>query len=580
MLNEVDADECELCGGVRHLELHDDDDDDYGMNIKTASFKSSVSTSVQPSEDSKATTLRKQQTSSSTYTGTSKSSEASSNNNNKSLMDPPAATEHRALLDAPSADRGDKRRGSSKTKNMNTHRRVSMSDQHIRRASIAIDKKDKEDDKLNYQKKKKKGGSNIINANTNIATGAAAIQSLSTTPLPGEDTPKAIAQLLGLTDRVGGNGSTTDGDTTTINNDTKYSGSKGSSTAHRKSVKSQPTLKNKSKRRATFSQEVVRDTTPSNNDTTMKSSYNTNTNNNNSAKLNKKIAGDRVKAEEKKNAARHRGEIIVAEREDVAVTMAEYELRAGAKEFVPIGIGGGSHHKNNSGRDQNGQSQKQQPQQPSMEKKNSRGKKKKNAKNNITGENDPSSNNDKQLQKAVNTMTADDEQIIPKQSKKKNKGQQQQQFHSIEPAGSANLTLQAIQQSKQQQKKAQKTEKTNEKDISRKQSDKSNGKQSEHRPDNAVNNDKKKPNVQPNKERNNAKSTKKKKSDKNSDEKKMKAAAVNGITNLSPAIPPNQPQTTNDLNYGAGRPVVVVHIAEKPSIAQVSITLLIFYHLT
>ncbi|KAL9182687.1 hypothetical protein ACHAXT_013339 [Thalassiosira profunda] len=34
-----------------------------------------------------------------------------------------------------------------------------------------------------------------------------------------------------------------------------------------------------------------------------------------------------------------------------------------------------------------------------------------------------------------------------------------------------------------------------------------------------------------------------------------------------PAIPPNQPQTTNDLNYGAGSPITVVHIAEKPSIA-------------
>jgi len=33
-------------------------------------------------------------------------------------------------------------------------------------------------------------------------------------------------------------------------------------------------------------------------------------------------------------------------------------------------------------------------------------------------------------------------------------------------------------------------------------------------------------------------------------------------------IPPNQPQTTNDLNYGAGIPITVVHIAEKPSIGQ------------
>jgi hypothetical protein len=39
-------------------------------------------------------------------------------------------------------------------------------------------------------------------------------------------------------------------------------------------------------------------------------------------------------------------------------------------------------------------------------------------------------------------------------------------------------------------------------------------------------------------------------------------------TNKQSTIPPNQPQTTNDLNYGAGRPIKVVHIAEKPSIGQ------------
>jgi hypothetical protein len=33
-------------------------------------------------------------------------------------------------------------------------------------------------------------------------------------------------------------------------------------------------------------------------------------------------------------------------------------------------------------------------------------------------------------------------------------------------------------------------------------------------------------------------------------------------------VPPSKPQTTNDLNYGAGRSIVVVHIAEKPSIGM------------
>ena len=35
---------------------------------------------------------------------------------------------------------------------------------------------------------------------------------------------------------------------------------------------------------------------------------------------------------------------------------------------------------------------------------------------------------------------------------------------------------------------------------------------------------------------------------------------------IQPSIPPNQPQTTNSLNYGAGQSIKVVHIAEKPSI--------------
>jgi len=37
---------------------------------------------------------------------------------------------------------------------------------------------------------------------------------------------------------------------------------------------------------------------------------------------------------------------------------------------------------------------------------------------------------------------------------------------------------------------------------------------------------------------------------------------------LQPAIPPSQPQTTNPLSYGKGAKISVVHIAEKPSIAQ------------
>lgn len=37
---------------------------------------------------------------------------------------------------------------------------------------------------------------------------------------------------------------------------------------------------------------------------------------------------------------------------------------------------------------------------------------------------------------------------------------------------------------------------------------------------------------------------------------------------LAPSIPPNQPQLTNDLNYGRGESITVLHVGEKPSIAQ------------
>ncbi len=47
-----------------------------------------------------------------------------------------------------------------------------------------------------------------------------------------------------------------------------------------------------------------------------------------------------------------------------------------------------------------------------------------------------------------------------------------------------------------------------------------------------------------------------------------KKKTAQSSSSSSAIIPPNQPQTTNDLNYGAGRPIVVVHIAEKPSIGQ------------
>jgi len=50
--------------------------------------------------------------------------------------------------------------------------------------------------------------------------------------------------------------------------------------------------------------------------------------------------------------------------------------------------------------------------------------------------------------------------------------------------------------------------------------------------------------------------------------KKSAASSASSASTNKQSIPPNQPQTTNDLNYAAGRPITVVHIAEKPSIGQ------------
>lgn len=61
---------------------------------------------------------------------------------------------------------------------------------------------------------------------------------------------------------------------------------------------------------------------------------------------------------------------------------------------------------------------------------------------------------------------------------------------------------------------------------------------------------------------------------KNNDGKKKKQAKKEKGKNMSAESsasnnkPPNVPQTTNDLNYGAGSKIVVLHVAEKPSIAQ------------
>jgi len=58
---------------------------------------------------------------------------------------------------------------------------------------------------------------------------------------------------------------------------------------------------------------------------------------------------------------------------------------------------------------------------------------------------------------------------------------------------------------------------------------------------------------------------------KKNDPSSAEGAAANATMTkpkLAPSIPPNQPQQTSDLDYGRGEAIVVLHVAEKPSIAQ------------
>mmetsp|Transcript_23723 Transcript_23723/g.35898 ORF Transcript_23723/g.35898 Transcript_23723/m.35898 type:complete len:1111 (-) Transcript_23723:56-3388(-) len=57
-------------------------------------------------------------------------------------------------------------------------------------------------------------------------------------------------------------------------------------------------------------------------------------------------------------------------------------------------------------------------------------------------------------------------------------------------------------------------------------------------------------------------------SKKSNNNKKQDGKKSSPFTPLTPSAPPNQPQLTNDINYGRGEKITVLHIAEKPSIAQ------------
>lgn len=74
---------------------------------------------------------------------------------------------------------------------------------------------------------------------------------------------------------------------------------------------------------------------------------------------------------------------------------------------------------------------------------------------------------------------------------------------------------------------------------------------------------------QPNEKKSKQGSTKENKKSKSLKQKtNLDSDTQNTKTNLKPSIPPNQSQQTSDLNYGNGENISILHVGEKPSIAE------------
>ena len=531
MLNDMKSGECELCGGVRHVDVGVNGDNNHSRG---------------QSELVKEQQLHKR---SSNATGGSKSSESKhskqSEVSKRSTLDPPAECNAKSAA-------ADKKRVTATT--------TRQSDRGNRRPSTA--KKDGPTRRSSHINTKNTKSNTKIKTNESIThnsqepiSGTAAIQSLSSAPLAGEGTTHAIAALLGLTQELSINNNNNNNNGTDHADNSKNSGSKGSGSNRKESVKSEvsDTAKQNNKtqnegggkRRTTFSHEV--------HDIS------------NGIKLNKKIQGGRERADKIK--AVKRGEIVVEGSDDKRqkndVDDNRVSLCAEAEPFVP-----GLAAEEKKAEDE--PKQHQLPREQSKKhgaKKGGKGKKK-NAKN----DKDQSSYNEKQAPSKVAEVKADE---IQNNKLSKKKGQRPIQNNSEPATGVSNLTLHAIQQSKQQQKKSSVIkQKTDTSDRNGAQTGKSDLNDTPK-----IDKDKKKTLPKTSKiAEKNSKQNQKKNIDKSpptqekstNPNKKTKAASKTPTNSLSPKIPPNQPQTTNDLNYGADRPIVVVHIAEKPSIAQVS----------
>ena len=506
MLNDMKSGECEICGGMRHVDVSVNADSN-----KSGGTREQVTEQLHKRSQSNAT-------------GSSKSSESKhsrqSEVSKRSTLDPPAECNTKSAANK-------MRIPTAKTR---------QSKQGNRRPSAA--KKGQQHNNTKSDAKMKANESNNHNSHEPIS-GTEAIQSLSSAPLAGEGTTHAIAALLGLTQELSINDRTDHAD------NSKYSGSKDSEgNARNTGEVSDTNQSNRSqneggrKRRTTFSHEVQ--------------------NISNRVKLNKKIQEGREKADKIK--AVKRGELVVVGNDDNAKkngvdNVGEYddtlftELCAGAKPFVP-----GSSVEEKKAKDESTRQRLQREDSKKYDsKKEGKGKKKvTKTKNKVQ-----SSHNENQ---AVNKVAEVKPHGLPDNKSSKGKGQPPMQI-SESATNVNNLTLDAIKQSKQQHKKCSAAK---QKKVKSDPNGTTQTKKSDLRDNSTIENDEKKTQskqtkITGDKTKQNQKTKVNKsqlKKEKSINQNKKSKASSETLNSLSPAIPPNQSQTTNDLNYGAGRPIV------------------------
>lgn len=120
--------------------------------------------------------------------------------------------------------------------------------------------------------------------------------------------------------------------------------------------------------------------------------------------------------------------------------------------------------------------------------------------------------------------------------------------------------------SKQQQQQQQQQKKNNNQQKEQKQQQKDTGSSNAKPKDGDGAKKANKANAKPSQDKKKAKPAQQQK---NNQAKTTTPATKNSdATSFQPSIPPSTPQQTSDINYGRGETITVLHVAEKPSIAQ------------